>query len=1022
MKTLKAFSIFLSILLAGLAFGGTPKGDSSNEIPVRFSHPDIIRYNHDGFIIHGKPVFIYSGSFHYFRCDPSEWIDRLEKIKAAGFNTIETYVPWNWHERTEGHPDFAPLVKFLDDCKEEGLYVIVRPGPYICAEWNTGGFPDWLEGKDIGFRTASPADIRWSKYWYDEVLPVIRPHLITNGGCVILMQIENEYNYFDLPNRDKIIYLKSLYETAMKNGIDVPIITCWTTQSRDNSDSIFSQIMDACNFYPGWNITSTLPAIEEMKREEPDSPPMITELQGGWFSSVGDKSVRRVDDFGPHQITALTDYVIAHGLKAINYYMLYGGTNFGYWGSKDRTTSYDYTAPISEPGGLWAKYRAVKLIGDFIKLEGPHLIAAHEVKDGAECEPPNVETVLRSDGQTGFLYVWNKNDRTVDAKVRFRPPIGSAVTIDIKLRPRAAYMLPVDLPLPGGGTLFYTNVPVSAISEYDGKPLIIAYGNPGDEATIYAGSSMCTEEIKDADQLFNWDGVYILLTTEERAAGSRVFRTPSGSVSLVSGTYLELDKGTTGKKTTVNIQTRPGLDTFSILASDKVASVSVDGKRVKTSVGGRPAPMKFSLKTPPLNMPNIRIENVRAKADADAPQASSWKRLESSGDTLAPLETRGDYESGYTVYSGKFSTVADGLLKTDYYFDDWHSVLIDGKAVPGLTGIGKENISGTKIPAGTHSIEVIYENQGWPNGGNMEEHKGLKSISFSHAAGIERLDTWKHARTPSPVPGNDPREASASYDDAQWSTVTVGNGTQSFIQPDQGWWFRTHLTISNEALSEHASLTFGAVDDNALVYVDGKLAVTHKGYDAPFTIQLDGLARQGDNVIAVYVENQGGGGGIWKPVVFRWGSSVPLKIEMRIHHSLGGAFAGWDKPAFKDSDWKTSKNWTAVRSHDGITWYRGNFTVPSKSGWVIPWRLHFISTGSAQIWINGRLLGRYSSRGPQEDFYLPDGWLNMNGKNSVAFVVRPGADGNESPVIKEAYVAPYREYIVQKHELTVTTK
>ncbi len=1020
MKSHKAISFILPILVAAFAFGGIPQGAS--DIPVRFSHPDIIRYDHDGFIVHGKPIFIYSGSFHYFRCAPSEWMDRLEKIKAAGFNTIETYVPWNWHERKEGRPDFAPLEKFLDDCEQEGLYVILRPGPYICAEWNIGGFPDWLEGKNVGFRSASPADMKWSKYWYDEVLPVIRRHLITNGGPVILMQIENEYDYFSLPDSDKIVYLKSLYETAMKNGINIPIITCWTKQARDNSDSVFSQVMDACNFYPGWNISSTLPAIEQMKREEPASPPMITELQGGWFSNVGDKSVRHVNEFGPDQITALTDFVIAHGIKALSYYMLYGGTNFGYWGSQDKTTSYDYTAPISEPGGLWAKYRAVKLIGDFIKLEGSHLIDAHEVNGGAESETPDVEAVLRSDGRAGFLYVWNKSDKTVEAKVRFKPPMSSAVTMSVKLRPRAAYTLPVDLPLPGGETLFYTNVPVSAISEYNGKPLIIAYGNPGDEATIYAGSSMCTEEIRDADQLFNWDGLYVLLTTEGRAARSRVFETPSGPVALVSDSYLTIDKGSAGKTTVINIQTKPGADSFSLLAPGKVTSVSVDGKRVKTNIEGRPALVTFSLNTPALRLPNVPIRNVRAMADAEAPPASAWKPIESLGDTLAPLETQGDYESGYTVYSGQFSTETAAFLKADFYFEDWHSVLIDGKVVPGLTGTGKENISATKIPAGTHSIEVIYENQSWPNFGFIEQLKGLKSIAFSDMMGIERLDRWKHAPQPSPVPGSNPTEASDSYDDAGWSAVTVGSGNQSFIQPDQGWWFRSHVTMSDQALSEHASLTFGAVDDNALVYVNGKLAVNHKGYDTPFTIPLEGLARPGDNVIGVYVENQGGGGGIWKPVVLKWGRSVPLKVEMRIHHSLDGALAGWEESHFNDSGWKAVKNWNEVRSHDGIKWYRGDFMLPSKPRWVIPWRLHLVSTGGAQIWINGRLLGRYSSRGPQENFYLPDGWLNMNGKNSITLVVRPGSDGKSSPVIREAYIAPYEEYVVQKHEIKMAAQ
>ncbi len=1007
-------------LLAALTLGGNPRQD--NPIPVKFSHPEIISYNHDGFTIHGKTIFIYSGSFHYFRCDSSDWMDRLEKIKAAGFNTIETYIPWNWHERQEGKPDFTELDNFLFDCAKVGLYVIARPGPYICAEWNIGGFPDWLEGKHVGFRSASAADIRWSNYWYDEVLPVIRRHLISNGGSVIMMQIENEYDYFGLPDSDKVIYLKSLYETAMKNGIDVPIITCWTKQARNNSDSVFSQVMDACNFYPGWDISSTLPRIEQMEKEEPGSPPMITELQGGWFSSVGEKSVRRVDDFGPDQITALTDYVIAHGIKALSYYMLYGGTNFGYWGSKDKTTSYDYTAPMSEPGGLWEKYRAVKLIGDFIKLEGTHLVRAREIKNGAESDTPGVEALIRTDGSSGFLFVRNMNDKAVDAKVRFRPPQGSPVNLTVRLSARASYLLPVDLPLPGGAILHYTNIPVSAIAEHNGKPCVIAYGNPGDEATIYAGSSLCTEEIKDTDQLYNWDGVYVLLTTEERAARSRVFGTPSGPVSLVSDSYLTTERGMDGKRINVDLQTRPGTNPFSVLASGKVASVSIDGKAVKTSVERRTGLMSFSMNTPSVKLPNVPIKNVRVKGDGDAPATASWTMLQTAGDTLAPLDTQGDCNGGYTVYSGDFATPTDGLLKLDYYDSDWHSVIVDGKTVAGLTGSGEEDISKDKLPAGKHAVEIIYENEGWPNGGFMEGHKGLKSISFAPDGQIETVDSWKRSPTATPYPASAPPEASLTFNDGRWAKTTVGHGNQTFIQQNEGWWFRRHLDLSEAAIRQNATLTFRAVDDNALVYVNGKLAIDHRGYDTPFTIPMSKLGRAGDNVIAVYVQNMGGGGGIWMPVVFKWGNSSPLAADLRFHHSLGGSLADWQRENFDDSQWKIAKRWDAVRSADGITWYRGDFSLQPRPGWIVPWRLHVESTGSGQIWINGKLLGRFFSEGPQKDFYLPDGWLNLKGKNSVVFVLRPGGGEGKVPSIMDACVAPYDEYVAQKHTMRITLK
>ncbi len=1006
-----------SILIFLTTFSGAPQ--QRKRFPIKFSHPDIISYNHDGFIIHGKPVFIYSGSFHYFRCDSSDWMDRLEKIKAAGFNTIETYVPWNWHEREQGHPNFEPLDRFLDDCQKAGLYVIVRPGPYICAEWNVGGFPLWLEGKDVGYRTASAADISWSKYWYDEVLPVIRKHLITNGGNIILMQIENEYDYYPLPDSQKIIYLKSLYETAIQNGINIPIITCWTKQVRDKYDSVFSQIMDACNFYPGWNIESTRHSIDLMKSEEPSSPPMITELQGGWFSEEGDKSVRRVEDFGPNQIADLTDYVIAHGIKALSYYMLYGGTNFGYWGSFDKTTSYDYTAPISEPGGLWEKYRRVKLIGDFIRLEGDHLINSHEVKGGATCDNKDVEAILRTDGKSGFIFVWNKKDQPVNARVSFKTPLGSEANIDVHLEARGSYLLPVELPFPNGEVLHYSNVPISAIATVGDKPLIVAYGTPGQEASIYAGTSYCTGDVKQGDELLKCNNLYVLLTTEERAARSRVFETKSGPVTIVSDSYLMEKGGHNGSDLGLRLQTRPGDNTFAVLAAGKVSSVTMDGKPVRSVISPRTGMVNFSFTTPDFTLRPIPIRDLKVRSDAQAQTEVAWKEAPVSGDSILPLDIDGDTRGGYTVYSGEFTFLKNGLLKCDYYYDDWHSVLVDGKVVPGLTGSDEESLSATELSAGKHQIDIYYENEGWPNGGFMEQHKGLKSISYSADGQITALDDWKHSPKPEPLPKNSPQQASPDFNDASWHEVKVGNGSQSFIRPNKGWWFRKSVMLTEEALRSNTSITFKGVDDNAFVFVNGHFAADNYGYDIPFTVSLAKLGKPGENVIALYVQNTQGGGGIWRPVVLKWGTPEPLDVSLKYHYELAGEIAGWEKTSFDNLNWKPFTRFSQAAQTDGITWYRGDFTLPAKPGWIIPWRLHMESTGSAQIWINGRLFGRYSSRGPQKDFYLPDGWLNMKGTNSIVLVLRQGSDDNLAPTIKNVYIAPYSEYVVQRHEMEI---
>ena len=208
--------------------------------------------------------------------------------------------------------------------------------------------------------------------------------------------------------------------------------------------------------------------------------------------------------------------MIAHGIKALNFYMLFGGTNFEYWGSKGRTTSYDYTAPISECGGLWEKYREVKLIGDFIKLAGTHLVHSHEIKAGCECGTKGIETNLISDDTVGFLFVWNKNDKSITAKIKVSSPEVSPFSIKSECVQAMLIFFRSICRSPNGKRILYSNVQISAISEHDGRPLIIAYGNPGDEATIYAGSRLHTETIKDKDQLFDWDGIYVLLTPHDR--------------------------------------------------------------------------------------------------------------------------------------------------------------------------------------------------------------------------------------------------------------------------------------------------------------------------------------------------------------------------------------------------------------------------------------------------------------------------------------------------------------------------
>ena len=205
-------------------------------------------YNKDSFLLNGKPHTIISGAIHYFRVHPDYWFDRLAKLKACGFNTVETYVCWNLHERREGEFNFSgnlDIVKFIELAKEIGLNVIVRPGPYICAEWDFGGLPSWLLSYDnITLRCNDPLYLQKVAPYYKELFSRLRPHLITNGGNIIMVQLENEYGSYG----DDKEYLKKVHEMYIENGIDCTIFTCDGTLDWMLSGGTLDGVLSVANF------------------------------------------------------------------------------------------------------------------------------------------------------------------------------------------------------------------------------------------------------------------------------------------------------------------------------------------------------------------------------------------------------------------------------------------------------------------------------------------------------------------------------------------------------------------------------------------------------------------------------------------------------------------------------------------------------------------------------------------------------------------------------------------------------
>lgn len=427
----------LAVLL--YLFLGYSSNALAEENVKHFPHPDRIRYDGSCMTIEGKDLFIYSAAFHYFRCPEPLWRDRFKKIKEAGFNTVETYIPWNWHERkmpaspdAPGEFDFADLRRWLKMAQDEfGFYTIVRPGPFICAEYSGGGYPRWLaKFRPEGFngfwlRSADYQHIRWCQHWYDAVCKELVDEQITHKPKgekgIILIQIENEYNHHDCENKEEL--LKALYRSVRKNNIDIPVFTCLTKECRNSENPELSQVFDSDNYYVGLSSAPDCAyRMENLKQSQPDAPGFVTELQGGWFSLVtGRLSEDHYSD--ARHFRALGLMSMLGGATGLNYYMFFGGTHFDGWGARGMTTSYDYNAAIRENGATGEKYVESKAIGEFIHTYNDQLARSKGGPCLLENAPQSLFGGIRvAEDGTRFIFLHNTDpQQAIKGKVRIIP-------------------------------------------------------------------------------------------------------------------------------------------------------------------------------------------------------------------------------------------------------------------------------------------------------------------------------------------------------------------------------------------------------------------------------------------------------------------------------------------------------------------------------------------------------------------------------------------------------------------------
>jgi beta-galactosidase len=341
----------LSAALALLAATGTLYGQNPAEHAAH-----VLRASGDHFEMDGKPFQIISGAIHYERVPRAYWRDRLRKARAMGLNTVETYVFWNAHETVPGKYDFTgqnDVAEFIREAQQEGLWVILRPGPYACAEWEFGGLPSWLlREPDMVVRSSNPAFMAAAGSWLHRLGKELAPLQSAYGGPIVAVQVENEYVSFGTDSA----YMHGVKQMLLDAGFNRAML--YTADGADQAGkSLLPELPAAINF--GRLFSRAEKEFGKLEKARPNSPKMNGEYWDGWFDHWGEKH---------HTTDAAADaadlkWMLQQGYS-VNLYMFHGGTSFGWMNGANiddgkygpTVTSYDYDAPVSESGELKPKF------------------------------------------------------------------------------------------------------------------------------------------------------------------------------------------------------------------------------------------------------------------------------------------------------------------------------------------------------------------------------------------------------------------------------------------------------------------------------------------------------------------------------------------------------------------------------------------------------------------------------------------------------------------------------------------